>query len=252
MPQVGSFAELNAYLWQACLENAQRRVRGAEQTVAEPWEAEKARLLPRPTSDYQACTTHAVKANPYSQVVFETNRYSVPTEHVGAARVLRAYVFRVEILALNAVIATHVRCLGREQDILDPRHYLQLLAQRPGAFEHAIPLRRWRAQWPAVYERLLQQLRALWPAGRGLREFLAILKLHRDHPAELVEQAIQAALALGAAHLDGIELCLRQLEGPQEQPVALDMSGYPGLQGIGAQPVDLRQYDQLLALANAR
>jgi transposase len=252
LPKVGSFAELNAYLWQACLENAQRRVRGAEQTVAQQWQAEKAFLMARPTSDYQACTTHAVKANPYSQVVFETNRYSVPPEHVGAALVLRAYVFRVEILALNAVIATHVRCLGREQDILDPLHYLQLLAQRPGAFEHAIPLRRWRAQWPAVYERLLKQLRALWPDGRGLREFLAILKLHRDHPAELVEQAIQAALALGAAHLDGVELCLRQLEAPQEQPVALDMSGYPGLQGIGAQPVNLRQYDQLLALANAR
>jgi len=252
LPKVGSFAELNAYLWQACLENAQRRVRGADQTVAQQWQAEKAFLLPLPTSDYQACTTHAVKANPYSQVVFETNRYSVPTEHVGAALVLRAYVFRVEILALNAVIATHVRSLGREQDILDPLHYLQLLAQRPGAFEHAIPLRRWRAQWPAVYERLLKQLRALWPDGRGLREFLAILKLHRDHPAELVEQAIQAALTLGAAHLDGVELCLRQLEAPQEQPVALDLSGYPGLQGIGAQPVNLRQYDQLLALTNAR
>ena len=92
----------------------------------------------------------------------------MPTEHLGAALVLRAYVFRIEILALDAVIATHVRGLGREQDILDPLHYLQLLAQRPGAFEHAIPMRRWRAQWPAVYERLLKQLRAIWPDGRGL------------------------------------------------------------------------------------
>lgn len=167
LPKVGSFAELNADLGQACLANAARRVRGAAQTVAEQWQAEKARLLPPPTSAYQAWTTHAVKANPYSQVVFETNRYSVPTEHLGAARVLRAYVFRVEILALAVVRATHLRCLGREPDILDPRHYLKLLAQRPGAFEPAIPLRRWRAQWPAVYERLLPQLRASWPDGRG-------------------------------------------------------------------------------------
>ena len=139
VPEVGSFAELNAYLWQACLENAERRVRGEDQTVAEQWQAEKALLLPLPTSDYKACTTHAVKPNPYSQVVFETNRYSVPTEHLADSLVLRAYVFRVEILALDAVIATHARCLGREQDILEPLHYLQLLAQRPGAFEHAIP-----------------------------------------------------------------------------------------------------------------
>lgn len=250
--KIGSFAELNAHLQQACLANAARRVRGADQTVAEQWQAEKVRLLPLPATDYQACTTHAVKANPYSQVVFETNRYSVPTEQLGAALVLRAYVFRVEILARDAVIASHARCLGREQDILDPLHYLQLLAQRPGAFEHAIPMRRWRAQWSEVYERLLQELRASWPDGRGLREFLAILKLHLDHPADLVEQAIRTALALGAGHLDGVELCLRQLEAPQEPPGALDLSGYPGLQGIGAQPVNLRQYDLLLAAAHGR
>jgi len=252
LPKVGSFAELNVYLRQACLENAERRVRGADQTVAEQWQAEKALLLPPPTTDYKACTTHAVKANPYSQVVFETNRYSVPTEHVGDSLVLRAYVFRVEILALDVVIANHPRCLGREQDILDPLHYLKLLAQRPGAFEHAIPMRRWRAQWSEVYERLLQQLRAAWPDGRGLREFLAILKLHLDHPAEHVEQAIRAALALGAAHLDGVELCLRQLETPQDAPAALDLSGYPQLQEIGVQPVNLSQYDRLLASAGGR
>ena len=252
VPKVGSFAELNAYLEQACLANAERRVRGADHTVAEQWAAEKAQLLPRPATDYRACTTHAVKPNPYSQVVFETNRYSVPTEHLADALVLRAYVFRVDILAQDTVIATHVRCLGREQDILDPLHYIGLLAQRPGAFEHAIPMRRWRAQWSEVYEQLLQQLRATWPDGRGLREFLAILKLHLEHPAERVEQAIRAALALGAAHLDGVELCLRQLETDQHAPLALDLSGYPQLQDIGVQPVNLGQYDRLLASAGGR
>jgi hypothetical protein len=113
-------------------------------------------------------------------------------------------------------------------------------------------MRRWRAQWSEVYERLLQQLRAAWPDGRGLREFLAILKLHLDHPAEHVEQAIRAALALGAAHLDGVELCLRQLETSQDAPAALDLSGYPQLQEIGVQPVNLSQYDRLLASAGGR
>ena len=98
----------------------------------------------------------------------------------------------------------------------------------------------------------MQQLRAAWPDWRGLREFLAILKLHLDHPAEHVEQAIRAALALGAAHLDGVELCLRQLETPQDAPAALDLSGYPQLQKIGVQSVNLSQYDRLLASAGGR
>ena len=74
-------------------------------------------------------------------MVFETNRYSVPAEYVGKQLVLRAYPFRVEILSLTEVIAEHPRCFGREQDILDPLHYLGLLEQRPGAFEHALPMR---------------------------------------------------------------------------------------------------------------
>jgi transposase len=252
MPRVGSYAELNAQLRQACLDNAQRTLRGEEQTVAERWQVEKATLLPLLPSDYKACTTHTVKPNPYSQVVFETNRYSVPTDHMDDALVLRAYPFRIEILAQDDVIASHERCLGREQDVLDPLHYLELLAQRPGAFEHAIPMRRWRAQWPEVYERLLQRLQAAWPDGRGLREFLAILKLHLDHPADQVEQAIRAALELGAVHLDGVELCLRQLATPQEVPAVLDLSRHPQLQHIGSQPVNLRQYDSLLASAGGR
>jgi transposase len=252
MPKVASYAELNAQLLQACLDNAERPVRGEAQTVAEKWQAEKAQLLPLPASDYKACTTHTVKPNPYSQVVFETNRYSVPTQHMDDALVLRAYPFRIEILAKDDVIASHVRCLGREQDVLDPLHYLKLLAERPGAFEHAIPMRRWRAQWPAVYERLLQRLQAAWPDGRGLREFLAILKLHLDYPADQVEQAIRAALELGAVHLDGVELCLRQLAAKPEPPVVLDLSRHPQLARIGSQPVNLRQYDSLLVSGGGR
>jgi hypothetical protein len=252
MPKVGSYDELNAYLRQACLDNAQRQVRGETHTVAEKWQAEKAQLLPLPATDYKACITHTVKPNPYSQVVFETNRYSVPTTHMNDALVLRAYPFRIEILLGDDVIASHERCLGREQDILEPLHYLKLLTERPGAFEHAIPMRRWRAQWPAVYERLLQRLQAAWPDGRGLREFLAVLKLHLDYPADQVEQAIRLALELGAVHLDGVELCLRQLAAAQEPPAVLDLCYHPQLARIGSQPVNLRQYDSLLASAGGR
>jgi len=77
-------------------------------------------------------------------------------------------------------------------------------------------------------------------------EFLEILKLHQEHPEKQVEQAIEMALALGAAHLDGIQLCLRQLLQPKEPPRPLDLSFYPELVGVGNQPVELGQYDRLL------
>jgi len=246
IPEVGSFEELNAYLHQACLQDAQRRTRGQKELVAQLWEAEKTFLLPLPARDFPACTTRVVKANGYLQVDYDTNRYSVPYEYRDKQLVLRAFPFRIEFLYLDEVIASHVRCFQKEQDILNLWHYLPLLQQQPGAFEHTKPLRRWRKQWPKSYEQLLTSLRESQPEGRGVREFLEILKLHQEHPEKQVEQAIEMALALGAAHLDGIQLCLRQLLQPKEPPSPLDLSFYPELVGVGNQPVELGQYDRLL------
>ena len=247
IPKVQDFAELNAYLLERCQRDVQRRVRGQKEPVVGLWEAEKPFLLPLSGSDYPACVSRAVKANPYSQVVFETNRYSVPIEYVGKQLVLRAFPFQVEILSLETRVARHPRCFGREQDILDPLHYLDLLSQRPGAFEHALPLRQWRKQWPADYERLLAELQKAWPEGRGVREFVAILKLHRQYPAEVLKQAISQALELGAAHLDGVQQCLRDLLQTSMPQKAVDLGEHPRLAQVGQQPVHLEQYDQLLA-----
>jgi len=249
MPKVPSFAALNEHLRQACQRDTQRRMRGETQTVEELWQAEKGQLLALPARDYRACATHAVKANAYSQVAFDANHYSVPTEYARRQLVLRAYPFRVEILFLDRIIATHERCFEREQDLIDPLHYLGLLSQRRGAFEHAVPMRRWRETWPPVYERLLEALRERWPEGRGMREFIAILKLHQEHPAEQIEKAIRAALQHGGANLDSIQLLLRREQAPEGQPGSLDLAGHPRLQGIGEQPGVLEQYDRLLELA---
>jgi len=56
------------------------------------------------------------------------------------------------------------------------------------------------------------------------------------------------ALELGAAHQDGVQLCLRQLLEPDPMPEPLDLSDYPKLMNVGEQPVDLRQYERLLAV----
>jgi hypothetical protein len=158
---------------------------------------------------------------------------------------LKIYAFWLEVLQGDQVIARHPRCFEREQDILDPLHYLELLERRPGAFEHAKPLRQWRAEWPPVYEQLLEAIRQRWPESRGVREFISILKLHRQYPAGQIEKAVRQALELGAVHRDGVELCLQQLLAPPAQPSSLDLSHNPALAAFGQQPVDLHQYDQL-------
>jgi hypothetical protein len=131
--------------------------------------------------------------------------------------------------------------------MLDPLHYLPLLAQRPGAFPHAKPLRQWRATWPAVYERLLAELQQRQPNGAGVRQFIRVLQLHQHYPPELIEQAVSQALACHCPHADGVELCLRQLMQPQPTLLKLDLSQQPHLQGLGQQPLALSRYNQLLS-----
>jgi transposase len=247
-PAVASFAELNGYLCERCVADDVRQVKGQLAPIGEMWQQEQPQLRPLPAYVYDCCRVVEATLTPYSQVIVETNRYSVPVAEACTRLVVKLYPFAVEIYRPDqtAPLAVHERCYGREQDIFDPRHYLPLLAQRPGAFDYATPLRQWRTTWPAVYETLLTQLRRQWPEGRGIREFVTILQLHQHHSAELIAAAITQALDHHCAHADGVQLCLHQLLTPEVPAIVLDLQSRPQLLGIGEQAVNLAQYDALV------
>lgn len=256
IPEAASFAELNTWLLAACQADDERRVDRQPASIAEMWQREQPCLRPRP-ADFVCCRSHEVTLNPYGQVVFETNRYSVPAELARKHLTLRAYPFEIEIMDRTQVIARHERCYGREQDLLDPLHYLPLLAERPGAFEHATPLQTWRRQWPPVYEQLLAHLRTQGTSNtlgtsaeqverQAIRTFIHILMLQRDYPAAQVGQAVTTALATGIAHLEGVRYCLHRLLDATPQLTPLNLIHQPQLAAIGTQPVTLAHYNQLL------
>ena len=247
-----NFDDLNEQLLAACQADDSRRIARQPQPIGEMWQTEQGVLRPLPAT-YDCCRMQEVTLNRYSQVVFETNRYSVPVEEAQKHLVLKAYPFHIEILTQSECIARHERCYEREQDILDPLHYLPLLAQRPGAFEHATPMRQWRAVWPAVYEELLNHLRrhatgetATQRESRAIRSLVQILMLNQQHPTELVEQAIAQALAEGIAHPQGVTFCLNRLLDPMPEVTILDLTERPDLMRVGTQPPAPMRYNQLL------
>jgi transposase len=246
LPEVADYDALNAHLFAACQADDQRTVDRQPQSIGHLWEAERAQLRPLPTHDFACCVTRPVALNAYSQVEFETNRYSVPVEAAYRQLVLKAYPFQIEILHQDRVVARHRRSYGHKDEVCDPLHYLPLLEQRPGAFEHAKPLRQWRTQWPPVYEQLLAHLRAHQPEGEAIPEFVRVLGLQREYPVALMEQALTAALAHGGVHLEGIRLRLRQLDQTETPTAPLDLSTRPQLAALGQAPVNLRQYEALL------
>jgi transposase len=78
LPQADSFATLNAHLLEACQRDDVRRVQGQPDTIGSMWAAEHPHLRALPPRDFACCVTLSACLTPYSQVVFETNRYSVP------------------------------------------------------------------------------------------------------------------------------------------------------------------------------
>lgn len=243
-----SFEALNEQLRQACLADDERRVNRQPHTIAEAWQQEQAHLRPLPPRDLEGCREVTARLNRYSQVEVETNRYSVPADRAAPSLRVKLFPFDVRIYRPDEPepVAIHPRCYGQQQDILEPLHYLPLLARRPGAFNYAKPLRQWRSRWPAIYEQLLAELQRRQPDGMGVKQFIQVLQLHQQYPPKLVEQAIRQALEYHCPHPDGVELCLRQLWQPERPPASLDLSHKPALQAVGQQPADLTAYNQLL------
>jgi transposase len=245
IPQAASFAALNAYLHDCCEQDDARVVHGTEVAIGCAWQEERPQLRPLPARPLNYAVTRTVRLNRYSQVEFETNRYSVPVDQARATLTLQASPFEMSLLDVQQVLATHPRCSARQHDILNPLHYLPLLRQRPGAFAHATPLRQWRETWPADYERLLTRFQTCHPEGRGVREFLEVRSLHRSHPADVVAEAIEYAVAYGCRDAASVLTLLHQLQSDHQPHRLLDLTTHPHLQAVAQQPVDLDQYDQL-------
>jgi transposase len=249
LPQAGSWAELNAYLRECCEQEKQRRRYGESQTIGERWAEERAALLPLPGQPFEACVQVINHVNKERMVSFDGNAYSVPL-NPGNPRisvVVKAFVHRVVISYQDKDVAEHARCYGKGQELLDPLHYLDLLENRPRAFEHAKPIRHWREQWPPVYELYLAKLRQRLEENQAVRRFVQVLRLHGELPAADIERAVGRALDAECFGPDGVRHLLLVQDDPPPTPVTLDLAEQPELYQLPVLAPDLARYNQLMA-----
>jgi transposase len=246
VPEFASWQAFNDYLVEQCKGEGQRHLRGMTQTIGEAFALEQSVLFPLPARPYPCCVMRPVRANGFGLVTFQTNRYSVPAAHVPEALWLRAFVERIEISNGQQVVAVHERCYQREQDILNPLHYLRLLEQRPGAWEQAKPIQEWQSRWPAIYDHYLKALRQQGAGNQALREFIRILQLHEEYAEAEIAQALEEALHLHCYTAAGVKQWVERLREPLQPPTPLDVSPWPQL---ALAPVDwplLNRFDALL------
>lgn len=242
-----SWEALNAYLRAQCQKEYGRRLRGREETIGERFAQEQVQFLPLPERAFTCCATVPVQPNRLSLVSFATNRYSVPVEAAHKKLTLRAYPHRIEITDQREIVASHPRCWEREQDILDPQHYLGLLSRRPRAFERARPLRQWRETWPQVFETYWAVLKERFPDNQGTSVFIRILQLCADYAEDTLAEALEMALVCHCYNYDGVRELVRRVAEPA-RPAPADLSSHPTLASVSVPPPDLGHFNQLLPL----
>ena len=200
IPQAPDLAALNAQLRTACEADWHRMIAGRAQPVGPLMQLEQPHLLPLAAEGFALAEVSFPRVDGLGRVKVRTNAYSVPVR-VGTQVEARVYPTAVEVWHAGHCLARHARCYGRQQEVLDLEHYLDVLVHKPGALAGATPLAQWRAQgrWPASYDTLWAQLQQRQGRQAGTRAMITVLQLGRVHGEARLHACVAQALAWGCA-----------------------------------------------------
>jgi transposase len=245
LPEVPSFAALNAHLERRCLERLDHRVRGHTETIGERLVRDLTALQRRPPVPFEACERKAARVSSLSLVRYDRNDYSVPTAYGHRPVLVKGYVEEVVIACGAEIIARHPRSYGREDFIFEPRHYLALIERKIGALDQAAPLQGW--ELPDEFGTIRRLLEARMGKA-GKREYVQVLRLLETFRLEDVHAAVREALRLGAIGFDAIKhLVLCRIE---HRPPKLNLTLYPYLPRVTVATTSAKAYMALLGGAH--
>jgi len=230
----GSFTELNVWLLERCRALWQElpHAEYEELSVAEMLEHEQPSLMPM-IAPFDGYVETMGKVSSTCLVILDRNRYSAPCELVGQIVSLRIYPERIDLVAHDALVASHLRSFARKETLYDWQHYIPLIQRKPGALRNGAPF----ADMPAPLQRLRTLLLRHEGGDRMMAKVLAeVPKAGLEH----VLVAVELVLESGAPSAEHVENMLNRLKSPP-MPAAIDSP----LQ-VGEEPIaDTGRYDRL-------
>lgn len=238
VPEAASLEELNEQVLRQCIVYGNHKMDGREHKVDELYEIEKQHLLPLPDAVFSNVQTYDGKVDKYATVIVDKNRYSVPSRYAGIKAKVLLRVDRVEIFVCGKRQAMHERVYGNNKWCLKPEHYLELIQQRPMSFNSARPIRQWREVWPESLHRLLMRFCEAQGETKGIKDFISVLMLYSDYPADEIEAAVDLALENSLSSSEAVHHLLIYTDNTGAGIVPLDKwSSLP--------PPDISVYGQL-------
>jgi len=230
----GSFTELNVWLLERCRALWQElpHAEYEDLSVAEMLEHEQPSLMPM-IAPFDGYVETMGKVSSTCLVILDRNRYSAPCELVGQIVSLRVYPERIDLVAHDALVASHLRSFARKETLYDWQHYIPLIQRKPGALRNGAPF----ADMPAALQRLRTLLLRHEGGDRMMAKVLAeVPKAGLEH----VLVAVELVLESGAPSAEHVENMLNRLKSPP-MPEAIDSP----LQ-VGEEPIaDTGRYDRL-------
>lgn len=229
--------QLRRYLETIVLER--RHPTERERTVREVFAAERARLLPLPTSLPVADLVAPVAVDKTASVRLATNRYSVPPEYAERTLTLVANDERVRLLDGDREVASHARSSGRGQRIDDPAHR-RALAKQPRV--RAITMRDQMLsvvpELHVLYERWVDEGRNVNFMTGNARKLLGL------YGQEIFGNAVRSMNARGTHDVGALSLlCEQERQRMQRQiPVDLQLGAHVRDRVVASH--DLASYDK--------
>jgi hypothetical protein len=110
----------------------------------------------------------------------------------------------------------------------------------------SLPLRQAQesGRWPQAYTEMFVKLKERLGESAAARQMVDVLLLHRQHPAEVVHQAVSGAIAAGAYDGRAVAVLVRRTCEGQRHVVVLEDVG--GLKAYERPQPNVEAYDQLL------
>ena len=242
VPHAASFDALNTTLEERCRARQAECAGRHEQTIGERLAADRGAFRSLPTEPFEPCDKRSAKVSSTALVRYRMNDYSVPAAYGFRDVLVKGFVDEVVIICGADEIARHPRIYDRGQFVFDPKHYLALLEQKPGALDQAAPLQSWTLPEPLPHLRRLLEARM---GNRGKREFIQVLRLTEVFPETIVAVAALDAIRLGAVSFDAIKhLVLAKIE---RRPANLDLGDYPYLPAANVKTASAADYMVLVS-----
>jgi hypothetical protein len=238
MPDYDHIDRINAELDAFCDRSLKRIIAPNTETIGERFAHEQLSLLPLPPVMPRACVTRYVKINKYSEISFERNWYSVPTQYAFRDAIVEVYEDRLHIIVENERIAQHPRGFGSNERYLDLVHYVDLLQHKHRSAATALVLADGRV--PDVLHELFARYRQQNDAT-ATRRWTKVLALLVDTSVDQLAQTVTHALAMGTDDPSAIELLLRQRSLPKS-PVDLNKHSLPTSAQLNLPSIDLSLY----------